>query len=176
LVARTPTMTSQYLLADIRRIIATVDPSVPVPEVLPLRDISAQSIAGRRMRAIPATGFALLALAVSAVGIVATLSALLAERRRDLAICAALGATRRHLMWTIQRQGFGLTVAGLAAGLAASAVVTRGLASMLYGIRPSDGMTYVVTAAIVASTSLVATTASSFRTLHIDPVVDLRRD
>src|SRR5207237_4047378 len=135
-------------------------------ELLPLDDITAQSIAGRRMRAIPAVGFAVLALAVAAVGVMATLSTLVAERRRDLAICAALGASRQRLMWTVGSEGLTLTTAGLIAGLGAGTVAARGLASLLYGVGQYDAVTFGGAAIVILVMSLLMTAVSAVRTLR----------
>jgi len=155
---------------------ATLDSSVPVPELMPLDDVLALSIAGRRMRAVPAVAFALLALAVAAIGVMATLSTLVAERRRDLAIRTALGASRERLMWTIGRQGLVLTVIGLVAGLGAGAAAARGLSSLLYGVRQYDVVTFAGTAAIVLVTSMLMTAVSALRTLRVEPIAVLRQD
>ena len=163
-------------LAAVRRVVATLDPSVPLPELLPIEEIQAQSIAGRRMRAIPAAAFALLALAVAGIGVMATLSTLVAERRRDLAIRAALGASRKRLLWAIGRQGLALTALGVAAGLAAGAISARALSSFLYGVRPHDTVTFAGTAAVVTTISILMTAVGAFRTLGIDPIALLRQE
>ncbi len=175
LVVRT-TSDPRRSLADVRRAIAALDSSVPVPELLPLDDIQAQSIAGRRMRAIPAAAFALLALAVAGVGIMATLSTLVAERRRDLAIRSAGGAARGRRRWTIGRQGLTLTAIGVAAGLGAGALAAHGLSSLLYGVRQYDPLTFGATAVIVTMTSMLLTTICALGTVRIDPIAVLRQD
>lgn len=83
-----------------------------------LENAVAQSIANRRVRALPAIGFGLLALAAALVGLLATLLTLVAERRRDLAIRSALGASPRRLVLAVVAQGLTLTALGLAIGLA----------------------------------------------------------
>lgn len=175
LIVRT-TSDPRHALGDIRRAVAVLDPTVPVPEALPLDDIAAQSIAGRRLRAVPAAAFALLALAVAAVGIMATLSTLVAEKRRDLAIRSALGASRERLAWTIARQGIALTTVGLVAGIGSGAVAARALASLLYGVRPYDAVTFAGTTALILVTATLMTSVAAFRTLRIDPVAALRQD
>jgi putative ABC transport system permease protein len=162
-------------LGDIRRAITALDPTVPVPELLPLDDVAARSIAGRRMRAVPAATFALLALAVAAIGVMATLSTLVVERRRDLAIRSALGASRERLMWTIGSQGLALTAIGVLAGLGAGAVVARGLSSLLYGVHQHDAVTFAGTAGVIVLTSLLMTAVSAFRTVRIEPIEVLRQ-
>lgn len=115
------------LAVAIRRAAHDFDPSVPVPELQSLDGVIAQSIANRRVRALPAIGFGVLALALAFVGVLATLMTLVAERRRDLAIRSALGASPGHLVWTIMGEGFALTAFGLVLGLGVSGAAAREL-------------------------------------------------
>ena len=110
---------------------------MPVPEVQTLENVLAQSIANRRVRAMPAVGFGVLALAVAFVGVLATLATLVAERRRDLAIRAVLGASPARLTWTILGRGLVLTACGVATGLGLSGRRRAALSSLLYGVGPS---------------------------------------
>ena len=88
------------LATAIRGAAQAIDPAVPVPELQSLEDAMARSISARRVRALPAVGFGL-ALAVALVGVLATMTTLVAERRRDLAIRAALGASPSRLARTM---------------------------------------------------------------------------
>ena len=125
------------LAGEIRRAAQAIDPAIPIAEIQTLTGALQQSIASRRVRALPPVGFGLLAVAVAFAGVLATLSTLIAERRRDLAIRAALGASSRHLTWTVVRQGLALTAAGLVLGVAFGSAAVRALASLVYGISPS---------------------------------------
>ena len=167
---------TQSILPEVRRAVAALDPTVPVPELLALDDITSQSIAGRRIRAIPASAFALLALAVAAVGVMATLSTLVAERRRDLAICSALGASSARLMWTIASDGLALTAGGVVAGLAGGLIVAHGLSSLLYGVTPFDLIAFAATGALVVVASMLMTAAGASRAIGIEPINALRQE
>jgi len=105
------------LASEIRRAAHALDPAVPIPELQSLQDMMAGSIADRSVRALPAVGFGLLALGVAFVGLLATLSTLVAERRRDLAIRSARGASPGQLVWTLICQGLALTALGVGIGL-----------------------------------------------------------
>jgi ABC-type antimicrobial peptide transport system permease subunit len=87
-----------------------------------------------------------LALCVALVGMLATLSTLVAERRRELAIRAALGASPRGLAWTIAGPGLLLTILGLGSGLALGAGVARTISSLIYAVSPYDAWTFAGTA------------------------------
>jgi putative ABC transport system permease protein len=162
------------LAPSVRRVIADLDPSVPVPEVRSLEEVLAESISDRRLRVMPAAGFALLALAVALVGLLGTLSRAVAERRQELAIRAALGASPRELISTILMKGAALTGLGLVLGLAGAMAVGRGLARLLYGVSPYDLTTFGAVALCVGIGSMGASYLPARRAARIDPVVDLR--
>jgi putative ABC transport system permease protein len=82
-------------MTDIRRLARTMDPAVPIAELLAMDEVIERSIGSRALRAVPAVAFGLLALAVASAGLLATLSTLVVERRRNLAIRSAVGAKRR---------------------------------------------------------------------------------
>jgi predicted permease len=162
------------LAADIRRTAQALDSTVPVPEVQSLEDSMAQSIANRRVRAMPAVGFGLLAVSVAFVGLLAALSTLVAERRRELAIRSALGASPRQLARRILGQGMALTVVGLAAGLGLGSAAARGLSTLLYRVSPFDLMTFAGAALVIGGGAMLTTYLAAFRARSIDPLVVLR--
>ena len=122
------------LAPAVRDLIRTLNPSLPVPDVRTLEDHVAGSIADRRLRVLPAAGFAALALAVAMVGLFGALARAVAERRHELAIRAAVGASPGRLVGLVLRSALAVTGAGLAAGLLAAAATGRGLAALLYGV------------------------------------------
>jgi putative ABC transport system permease protein len=164
------------IAGDVRAAVRALDPAVPIAEVQTLRDVVAQSLAGRRMRALPAVGFALLAVTVALVGVFATLTTLATERRRDLGIRAALGASPARLVWSIASQGLLLTGIGIVIGVGVSSVVSRALASLLYHVSPYDAPTFAGAAVVVAGGAAIMTLAAAARTLRIDPIAVLRQE
>jgi len=162
------------LAPAIRRAAQELDPTVPVPELQSLEGAMAQSIANRRVRALPAIGFGVLALAVAFVGVLATLSTLVAERRRDLAIRSALGASPGRLVWTIARRGLALTALGLAIGLGIGSAAANALSSLLYRVGPYDTMTFAGTALVIGGGVMVTTYLAALRARSVDPLVVLR--
>jgi len=136
----------------------------------------AGSISARRVRALPAVGFGLLALAVALVGVLATMTTLVAERRRDLAIRAALGASPARLTWAIAGRGLVLTACGVAAGLGLSGAAARGLSSLLYGVGPYDAMTFAGTALVVGGGAVLMTYAAALGTWRVDPLAALKTE
>ena len=164
------------LAPAVRDLIRTLDPSLPVPNVRSLADHVAGSIAERRLRALPAAGFAALALAVAMVGLFGALARAVVERRQELAIRAAVGASPGRLVRLVLRSAVAVTGLGLAAGLPAAAATGRGLASLLYGVSPYDPATLAAVAAVVVLTALAAATLPARRAARLDPMVALRAE
>jgi putative ABC transport system permease protein len=164
------------LAVAIRRAAQDLDPTVPIPELQSLGDVIARSIANRRVRALPAIGFGVLALAVAFVGVLATLMTLVAERRRDLAIRSALGASPAHLGWIIVGEGLALTAVGLVIGLGVAGAAGRGLSSLLYRVSPLDAKTFAGTALLIGGGALLTTYLAALRTRGVDPLLILRSE
>ena len=161
---------------DIRRLAQAIDSTVPLPELQSVEDTLTQSIANRRVRALPAVGFGLLALGVALVGVLATLSTLVAERRRDLAIRAALGASAARLAWTIVGKGLALTSLGLLFGLALGGAAARGLSSLVYGVSPYDALTFTGAVVLIGGGAVLMTCAAAVRARSVDPLTVLKSE
>jgi predicted permease len=167
---------AQRLVEVIRAAGRSIDAAVAIPEVQTVEQVMAQSIANRRVRAMPAVGFGVLSLCVAFIGVLATLSTLVAERRRDLAIRAALGASPNRLTRGIMGQGLVLIVLGLGAGLGLAGAAARGLSSFFYGVSPYDATTFVGTALLVGGGALLLTYAAALGARSADPIVALRAE
>jgi ABC-type antimicrobial peptide transport system permease subunit len=162
------------LAPAIRAAAAAIDPTVPVPEIQSLEAATARSISARRVRALPAVGFGLLALAVALVGVFATMTTLVAERRRDLAVRAALGASPSRLAHMIVGRGLALTALGVVLGLSLGGAGARSLASLVYGVSPYDAVTFSGTGATVVIGALLVTYAAALRVRAVDPLTILK--
>lgn len=176
LIVRASSGDAMRLAPDVRRAIQALDPTVPVPELQSIEDAMVQSIADRRMRALPAVGFGVLSLVVAFVGVLATLSTLVAERRRDLAIRSAVGASPARIVWTIMGHGLALTAAGMAVGLGLGSATARGLSSFVYGISPYDATTFAGTALAIGAGTVLMTYLAALRARGIDPIVVLKHE
>ena len=164
------------LAPAVRDLIVTLNPSLPVPDVRTLEDHVAGSIADRRLRVLPAAGFAALALAVAMVGLFGAIARAVAERRHELAIRAAVGASPGRLVRLVLRSALAVTGAGLATGLLAAAATGRGLASLLYGVGPYDPATFAAAFAAVVLAALAATAIPARRAARLDPMIALRAE
>jgi ABC-type antimicrobial peptide transport system permease subunit len=118
--------------------------------------------------------FAGLALFLAAVGLYAVLSYLVVQRRREIGLRVALGATRGAVMRMIATRGLLLTGVGASVGLALAWAVTRTMQSLLYGVAPGDPVTIGAATALLAAIALVAMYVPARRATKVDPWVALR--
>ncbi|MCH7750467.1 MAG: ABC transporter permease [Acidobacteria bacterium] len=175
LVVRTTGAPAQ-LAPVVRDIIRDLNPALPVPDVQTLEDHLAASIADRRLRLVPAAGFAVIALAVTLVGLFGTLARAVTERRQELAIRAAIGASPARIVRLVMSSSLIVTGIGLAVGLGAAAAAGRGLAGLLYGVSPYDPMTFAAVAGLVVAAALAASIIPARRAARLDPMIALRAE
>jgi ABC-type antimicrobial peptide transport system permease subunit len=164
------------LVSTLRKTLRDVDPSLPVTDIRTLRQEYATSIADRRIRLIPAAGFAVIAIAVALVGLGGLLTRAVTERRRELAIRTVLGASPADAVWIIVREGVALTAAGVVLGLGAGAAAARWLESLLYGVSPLDPPTFVGIALLVSAAALMTSFLSARRAARNEPLELLRSE
>lgn len=160
----------------LQRAVREADPALPVPEVKTLDDEILDSIRDRRLRLFPALGFAILALAVALLGLSASMSRAVAERRRELAIRGALGATPAGTLRLILAEAAVVTVIGMAVGLGAAAGLSRTLTQFVYGVTPYDPATFVTVALLVGVGATAVSYLAARRTLRINPLELLREN
>jgi predicted permease len=152
------------------------DPSVPIVRLREMDAVFDESIRRQRLLAQLLGGFAGLALLLAAIGTYGVLSYMVAERRREIGIRMALGADQGSVLAQVMKQGLVLTTVGIIAGLAGAFGLNRLIASLLFGVQPTDPMTM---AAVVATITLVAAMACwlpAWRASRLDPNVVLRQE
>jgi predicted permease len=162
--------------AVLQREISAMDQGVPVPGPESMARQVSTELAYPRFRAILLSCFAGLALLLVAIGIYGTLSQTVSQRICEIGIRMALGAGRRDVLLLFIRQGFILTLAGAAVGVAGALLATRFLAGMLYGVKPADPATF---GAVLLTLGGVAALASYFparRATKVDPMAALRNE
>ena len=108
------------------------------------------------------------------VGIYGVLSFLVSKRTREIGVRMALGAQRRHVLWLILKEGAKFSLGGIGLGLAGAFVVTRWLASELYGVGPADVLTYAGVALVMTLVTMLACYIPARRAMSVDPLVALR--
>lgn len=139
----------------LRQLVRGFDPAMPEPEIVTLEDALAASIAGRRLRLAPAITIGVLALCITLVGLLGTLRRLVDERRHELAVRSALGATPGQIRQLLLRTGGGVVAAGVIIGLGLTLAVGRALSTLLYGVSPHDALTLGLVAGVVATIALL---------------------
>ena len=162
------------LANDVRAIVKDADSNLPVFSVNTLSD-NISSVAGRqRFTAYLLGGFALLALFLAAIGTFGVISYSVSSRMHEIGIRIALGAQRKDILRLVVGQGLFLVSAGLAAGLAIALSLSHLISSLLYRITPTDPLTFVQVAIILAAVALVASYVPARRATRVDPMVALR--
>ena len=139
-----------------------------------LEDRLSTAMAPRRFQAALLSTFAALALGLAIVGAYGVLSYAVTERTREIGVRMALGAGRADVLQMVIGRAAKLTVAGIVVGLLASMGMTRVMASMLYGVAPTDPFTHVAVSLLLIVVALVAASIPARRAARVDPIVALR--
>jgi putative ABC transport system permease protein len=156
--------------------VRAIDPETPVGAVATLDEMLARSLAPRRFQSLLLGAFALLAVALTAVGIWGVASYSVAQRRREMGIRLALGARPGDLLWLVLSEGGRLGLAGAAVGVAGALGLTRLLRGLLFGVSPTDPVTFAAGVALVLALTLAASWLPARRAMDVDPVVALRQE
>ena len=164
------------LLPLIREELKRLDPDIPIERPATLETLLARSFEGRRLPMILLGPFALAALALAAVGLYGVLALAVRDRTREIGIRIALGARAGDVRRLVLGRAALLTGAGLAAGAGAALGATRAMKSLLFGVAPTDPLTFTAIAAVVAAVSLAASWLPARRATRIDPIAALRSE
>ena len=156
------------------RAIHDVDPTIPVYDVRTMPDRMSGSMARQRFSTIMLGAFALFALLLAIVGVYGVMSYLVSQGTHDIGVRMALGAQRSSIVGLVLRQGMALTVVGIVAGLIGAALLTRVMASLLFGISTTDLVTFSAVPLILATIAVIASYLPALRATRIDPVIALR--
>jgi len=158
----------------LRAIVRDVEPTAALGEAGTLASRVSASVAQPRFATAILAAFAALAMALAATGLYGVLSYSVTQRRREIGIRTALGATRANVIGLVVRQGLRSTVGGLVLGLVLSAFVTRLLQPLLFGITPLDLPSFALTPLLLLVVALVACLVPARRAAATDPAVTLR--
>jgi predicted permease len=172
-VVRSP-MPFETLAPNIRQIVASMDPTLPIVRLRTMDDVFADSISRPRFLAQLLGLFAGLALLLAAIGTYGILSYAVTERRKEIGIHMALGATRGTVLGMVLGQGARLTAAGLVAGTVAALLLTRFLQAQLFNVKPTDPGTIAAVIGFIALVAAMACYLPASRATRVDPMVVLR--
>jgi ABC-type antimicrobial peptide transport system permease subunit len=164
------------LLPAIRQLVRRLDASLPIASAGSLRGAQAKALTDRRLTMQLLAVFALLAVALAAVGVYGVLAFLVASRAREIGVRMALGARPRAVFAMVLRQGLLPAVLGLGIGSLGAVALARTMAGMLYGVGTTDGVTFAAVAVILLLVTIVACLVPARRAVRMDPLVALRAD
>jgi predicted permease len=175
LVARTSSDAAGLSSAIVNEI-HSVDPSVAVYGIRTMQERLYDSLARQRFSSTMLGAFAAFAMLLAAMGLYGVLSYLVTQSTHDIGVLVALGARPGDIVKLVMRQGMALAAIGILAGLAGAAVLTRVMASMLFGVSTTDAITFAAMPALLAAVAFAATLIPAWRSTRVDPMVALREE
>ncbi|MGB8542000.1 MAG: ABC transporter permease [Candidatus Acidiferrales bacterium] len=164
------------IAAQVRTQVQSVDPNLPVFHAETLDDVLSSSLSVRRFSMEMVALFAGTALLLAALGIYGTISFLVHEQSREIAIRLALGAQRRDILKMVLRQGLTLAAAGAGVGLVGALIVSHLMASLLYGVSPYDLSTFAGVTAVLTAVAIAASYVPALRAMRLDPITTLHSE
>ncbi len=173
LVARTSMPTAE-LAAKLREALRPIEPDLPTQNLRTLQTLVDRAVSPRRFVVILLGGFAGFALILASLGIYAVISYSVNQRRQEIGIRMALGASAEMLQRSILLQTLGLAAVGMVAGMGASWVLARALSGMLFGVTPGDPLTFAGMVVILAAVAGAAGYLPARRASRIEPMSALR--
>lgn len=162
------------LTQALRQQVQAVDPNLPVFGEKAMADIVAASLGERRFAMQLVTVFGVVALLLAGIGIYGVMAYSVNQRTREIGIRLALGANGRDITRWVLKQGMGLTLIGVGVGLGSAFALTRLLRGLLFGVAPTDAITYAALALLLGLVALVACYIPARRATKVDPIIALR--
>jgi putative ABC transport system permease protein len=170
------TLPASAVTSLLRSQVTSIDPDLPLVDVMTLQSVMDRSVEDPRFRTILIGLFGLLALVLAAVGVYGLISYSVTQRTREIGIRVALGAQPRQVLVPVIREAIVLAVSGIAIGLVGALALTRLLASFLFGIGATDPTTFISVSALLVIVALLASYVPSRRALRVDPLIALRAE
>jgi predicted permease len=162
------------LIAALRHELRLMDKNLALANIKTAEQLVSDAVGERRFAMLLLVLFAALALALAAIGIYGVIAYSVAQRTQEIGVRMALGAQRSDVLRLVLRQGLGMAWVGLGAGIPAALVLTRLLSSMLYGVTPSDPLTFASVIVFFTAVAALASYLPARRATRIDPMVALR--
>jgi putative ABC transport system permease protein len=153
-----------------------LDPNVPVADVRTMTEVRDTSVAQRRLTTMLLGVFAGIALLLAAVGIYGVISYTVSQRTQEIGIRMALGARQSDVLSMVLRQALTLAATGILIGGVGAALLTGLMRNLLYGVRPTDPVTFAVVATLLAVIAAAAASVPGLRATRVDPAVALRAE
>jgi len=171
---RTTTSEPASMAPAVRNEIRSLDKSLPVYNVKTMDNVLAASVADRRTSMLLFSTFAIVAMLLSMIGIYGVTAYYVTQRTHEIGIRMALGAQLRDVLTLVLKRGVSLALIGLAVGLTGAFALTRLLASLLFGVKPVDLLTFAAVSVGVIAVAVIACYIPARRATKVDPLVALR--
>jgi len=162
------------LASQLRAIVRDIDPTMPTPPIQAVAENHAALAGGPRFNLSLLAAFALIALVLAVTGVYAMLAFTVAERRREIAVRVALGASGSNIARLVLKSGLSLTAIGVAAGIVAALGATRVLSGLLYDVAPTDPLTFACAAGALLVVAAVASYLPARQAARIDAIAMLK--
>ena len=162
--------------AQVRSQVQAVDATLPVFHAETLDEVLSTSLSVRRFSMEMIALFAVTALLLAGLGIYGTISYVVNEQRREIAIRFALGAQRGTILKMVLRRGLGLAAAGAGLGVAGALIVSHLMAGLLFGVSPNDLPTFAGVTLALTTVALAASYIPALRAMRLDPITTLRSE
>jgi putative ABC transport system permease protein len=164
------------LVPSVRQIVRDLDPSLPVSSVLTIDDLVARSLQTPRSLSLLVGSFAVVALALSIIGIYGVMSYYVQQHVKDIGIRLALGGRPADVLRLILAQGMRVVTSGIVVGLASAFFVTRLMSSLLFGVGAADPVTFAGAGLFLLAVALVACAMPAGRAMRVEPAAVLRNE
>ena len=162
------------LTSSVKQAIWSLDKDQPIYKIVGLDQLADESLALRRVSSILLGAFSALALLLAGLGIYGVMAFSVAQRTHEIGVRMALGAQPGSVLKMMAAYWMRIVIAGMAIGLAGALALSRVVASQLYGLKPTDALTFFSTSAVLAFIALVACYVPARRAMRVDPMVALR--
>jgi putative ABC transport system permease protein len=162
------------LTRSVKQIVARLDPDQPVTDITTMQHALAASISDSQFYLRLLGSFAAMALLLAVIGIYGVMSYFVNQSTREIGIRIALGAQRAHVLGMVATLGLKMAAIGIAIGTALALGLTQLIKAFLYGVKPTDPLTFVSVAIVLAAIALLACLIPAIRAVRVDPTVALR--
>jgi putative ABC transport system permease protein len=164
------------LVPEIRRQLHELDSDLPFADLHTMNELVQAETGSQRFTTLLLSSFAAAGLALAVVGIYGVISFLVTQRKQELSVRIALGASRANVLWLVLKQGLEMAAIGAAIGLAGAWSAQRLMGRLLFGVSPVDPLTFAGAAAFLLAVAAIASAIPGLRVLQIDPAQMLRQD